>query len=116
MKKHTALRLSAIATIAASLTPSLRASESDIHIPDLNAVSFMGGSLTGSAVLLTGLGKGRQAHSSCRETLAANSWRKTPICAPVRPLVSGFREGLEASARPVGKPSNTDTRDRLLGG
>jgi K(+)-stimulated pyrophosphate-energized sodium pump len=55
MKKHTAWQLSAIAILAAAFTPSLRASESDIHIPDLNAVSFMGGSLTGSAVLLTGL-------------------------------------------------------------
>jgi len=55
MKKHPAWQLGAAAILAASFTPSLRASESDIHIPDLNAVSFMGGSLTGSAVLLTGL-------------------------------------------------------------
>ena len=55
MKKHPAWQLGAAALLAASFTPSLRASESDIHIPDLNAVSFMGGSLTGSAVLLTGL-------------------------------------------------------------
>src|SRR5208283_180876 len=55
MKKHPAWQLGAAAILAASFTPSLRASESDIHIPDLNSVSFMGGSLTGSAVLLTGL-------------------------------------------------------------
>jgi K(+)-stimulated pyrophosphate-energized sodium pump len=55
MKKHRAWQLAAAAAMAASFTPSLRASESDIHIPDLNAVTFMGGSLSGSAVLLTGL-------------------------------------------------------------
>jgi K(+)-stimulated pyrophosphate-energized sodium pump len=47
--------LGAAAAFAALTVPSLRASESDIKIPDLNAVSFMSGSLTGSAVLLIGL-------------------------------------------------------------
>ena len=55
MNKHRAWQLAAAAATAASFTPSLRAGESDIHIPDLNAVTFMGGSLSGSAVLLTGL-------------------------------------------------------------
>src|SRR5665213_3102359 len=55
MKLPNAWKLGAAAAFAASSIPSLRASESDIKIPDLNAVSFMGGSLTGSAVLLTGL-------------------------------------------------------------
>jgi len=43
------------AAMAASFATSLRASESDIKLPDLNAVTFMHGSLSGSAVLLTGL-------------------------------------------------------------
>jgi len=34
---------------------SLRASEADIKIPDLHSVSFLGGSLSGQAVLLAGL-------------------------------------------------------------
>jgi len=55
MKSPKLWQLGAAAAVAASLIPSARASESDINIPDLNAVSFMGGSLTGSAVLMTGL-------------------------------------------------------------
>jgi K(+)-stimulated pyrophosphate-energized sodium pump len=55
MKTHKAWRFGAAAAIAATIIPSLRAGESDIKLPDLNAVSFMGGSLSGSAVLLTGL-------------------------------------------------------------
>src|ERR1700689_4931837 len=55
MKLPKTWRLGAAAAFAASSIPSLRASESDIKIPDLNAVSFMGGSLTGSTVLLAGL-------------------------------------------------------------
>jgi K(+)-stimulated pyrophosphate-energized sodium pump len=55
MKSFKPWQLGAATALAASCICSARASESDIHIPDLNAVSFMGGSLTGSAVLLTGL-------------------------------------------------------------
>ena len=55
MKLPKASKLGAAAALAVSAIPSLRASESDIKIPDLNAVSFMGGSLTGSTVLITGL-------------------------------------------------------------
>jgi K(+)-stimulated pyrophosphate-energized sodium pump len=44
----------AAAAVAASALTA-HASESDINIPNLNAVSFMGGSLSGSAVLLCGL-------------------------------------------------------------
>jgi K(+)-stimulated pyrophosphate-energized sodium pump len=55
MKLPKAWQLGAAAAFAVSSVPSLRASESDIKIPDLNAVSFMGGSLTGSAVLMIGL-------------------------------------------------------------
>ncbi len=43
------------AALAASIIPSLRASESDIHIPDLKAVSFFNGSLSGNAILMIGL-------------------------------------------------------------
>jgi len=55
MKLPKVWKLGAAAAFAALTVPSLRASESDIKIPDLNAVSFMSGSLTGSAVLLNGL-------------------------------------------------------------
>src|SRR5580692_3959212 len=55
MKLPKAWQWGAAAAFAVSFIPSVRASESDIKIPDLNAVSFMGGSLTGSAVLLIGL-------------------------------------------------------------
>src|SRR5580698_9449153 len=55
MKLPKVWQLGMAAAFAVSSVPSLRASESDIKIPDLNAVSFMGGSLTGSAVLLIGL-------------------------------------------------------------
>jgi len=55
MKSPKAWQLGAAGALAATLIPSVRASESDIKIPDLNAVSFMGGSLSGSAVLLIGL-------------------------------------------------------------
>ncbi|MEO6876264.1 MAG: sodium/proton-translocating pyrophosphatase, partial [Opitutaceae bacterium] len=43
------------AALAASLLPALRASESDIHIPDLTSVSFFDGALTGMNVLMIGL-------------------------------------------------------------
>ncbi|MDB6093291.1 MAG: Inorganic diphosphatase [Verrucomicrobia bacterium] len=43
------------AALAASVIPSLRASESDIRIPDLKAVSFFDGSLSGNAILMIGL-------------------------------------------------------------
>ena len=43
------------AAAAAAFLPSLRASESDIHIPDLRSVSFFNGALSGNAVLMIGL-------------------------------------------------------------
>ncbi len=44
------------ATALAASSPSLlRASEADIKIPDLHAVSFLGGTLTGMTVLMIGL-------------------------------------------------------------
>ena len=43
------------AALAASILPSLHASESDIKIPDLGTVSFFHGALTGHAVLMIGL-------------------------------------------------------------
>jgi K(+)-stimulated pyrophosphate-energized sodium pump len=55
MKLPKVWQLGAATAFAASSIPSLSASESDIKIPDLNAVSFLGGSLTGSAVLMIGL-------------------------------------------------------------
>jgi K(+)-stimulated pyrophosphate-energized sodium pump len=55
MKSPKLWQLGAAAALAASFISSARASESDINIPDLNAVSFMGGSLSGSAVLMAGL-------------------------------------------------------------
>jgi K(+)-stimulated pyrophosphate-energized sodium pump len=55
MKSRYAWKLGTAALAAASLATSLRASESDIKLPDLNAVSFQGGALSGSAVLLVGL-------------------------------------------------------------
>src|SRR5271155_2735552 len=55
MKLPNKWKLGAAAALAVSCIPSLRAGESDIKIPDLNAVSFMGGSLTGSTVLIVGL-------------------------------------------------------------
>ncbi len=45
----------AIAAVAASTAPSLHASEADIKIPRLDAVSFFGGALTGQTVLMIGL-------------------------------------------------------------
>src|SRR3954462_4418406 len=45
-----------VATAAAVAIPSvLRASEADINIPNLNAISFFDGSLSGRAVLMIGL-------------------------------------------------------------
>jgi len=55
MKKPNPWQLGACVAFAASLIPSAQASESDINIPNLNAVSFMGGALSGSAVLMAGL-------------------------------------------------------------
>lgn len=43
------------AGLVAAVPSVLRASEADIRIPDLNTVSFFGGSLTGHAVLMIGL-------------------------------------------------------------
>ena len=43
------------AVATAAFLPSLRASESDIHIPDLKSVSFFNGALSGNAVLMIGL-------------------------------------------------------------
>ncbi len=52
-------RLSGATALAALVSFSLpsvaRASEADIKIPDLNTVSFLGGSLSGTAVLMIGL-------------------------------------------------------------
>ena len=47
--------LATATALSALQAPSLRASESDIKIPDLNAVSFFGGALSGPHVLLIGL-------------------------------------------------------------
>src|SRR5271169_2567087 len=55
MKIPNPWKLGASAAFAASLLTSAHASESDINLPNLNAVSFMGGALSGSAVLMTGL-------------------------------------------------------------
>jgi len=48
-------QLAPATALALSVAPALRASESDIKIPDLNSVSFLGGGLSGSTVLLIGL-------------------------------------------------------------
>ena len=45
----------AIALSVAVSAPALRASEADIRIPDLTSVSFLGGTLTGWAILMIGL-------------------------------------------------------------
>ncbi|MCX6955596.1 MAG: sodium-translocating pyrophosphatase [Verrucomicrobia bacterium] len=46
----------ALAALAVLLVPSVaRANEADIKIPDLSAVSFLGGALSGTAVLMIGL-------------------------------------------------------------
>ncbi|HEY1848431.1 MAG TPA: sodium-translocating pyrophosphatase, partial [Opitutaceae bacterium] len=55
MKLPKFVKFGAAAAFAAAAIPTLKASESDIKIPDLNAVSFMNGSLSGSAVLYAGL-------------------------------------------------------------
>src|ERR1700733_5240899 len=55
MKFTKATWFGAAAALAASLTPSLRASETDINIPDLHSVSFFGGALGGMTVLMIGL-------------------------------------------------------------
>jgi len=47
--------LGIFAALAAFLAPSLHASETDINIPDLHAVSFFGGSLGGMTILMIGL-------------------------------------------------------------
>ncbi len=55
MKFTKATWFGAAAALAASLTPSLRASETDINIPDLHSVSFLGGALGGMTVLMIGI-------------------------------------------------------------
>ena len=45
----------AAAALAVSATSALHASESNIHIPDLTKVAFLGGALTGMNVLMLGL-------------------------------------------------------------
>ncbi|HEX3728655.1 MAG TPA: sodium/proton-translocating pyrophosphatase, partial [Opitutaceae bacterium] len=45
----------ALAILAILATPALRASEVDINIPDLHAVSFLHGALSGMAILMIGL-------------------------------------------------------------
>jgi K(+)-stimulated pyrophosphate-energized sodium pump len=55
LKSYPWKRAGALATaLAASASPAL-ASEADIHIPDLNSVKFLGGSLSGNNVLMIGL-------------------------------------------------------------
>ena len=45
-----------VAAALAILAPSvLCASEADIHIPDLRTITFFGGSLSGTAILMIGL-------------------------------------------------------------
>jgi K(+)-stimulated pyrophosphate-energized sodium pump len=48
-------QLGAAAVLAASVSSTVHASESDIRIPDLTQVSFFHGSLSGNAVLMIGL-------------------------------------------------------------
>jgi K(+)-stimulated pyrophosphate-energized sodium pump len=55
MKLTKTLWLAAAAAPALCATSPLRASEADIKIPDLRAVSFFDGSLSGNAVLMAGL-------------------------------------------------------------
>jgi len=55
MKLPKIWQLGGAAAFAASAVPSLRASEADIKIPDLSTVSFLGGSLSGTTVLMIGL-------------------------------------------------------------
>jgi len=56
LPKPGATVLAALATLAASfVTTPLHASEADIRIPDLGTVSFLGGALSGTAVLMLGL-------------------------------------------------------------
>ncbi len=57
MKPISSLRLAPAAALAALLasSPALRASEADLKIPDLHAVSFFGGGLSGQALLVGGL-------------------------------------------------------------
>ena len=45
----------AAAALAVGLTSSLRASEADIRIPDLKAITFLDGALSGNAILMIGL-------------------------------------------------------------
>jgi K(+)-stimulated pyrophosphate-energized sodium pump len=45
----------AAAALALGLTASLRASEADIRIPDLKAITFFNGALSGTAILMIGL-------------------------------------------------------------
>lgn len=55
MTLHHLWKPGAAAALAASLAPTLHASESDIRIPDLSQVSFFNGALSGTAVLMIGL-------------------------------------------------------------
>ncbi|MGH7957718.1 MAG: hypothetical protein ACREH8_12020, partial [Opitutaceae bacterium] len=54
MKLHTSLKWGA-AALAAAVPNVLRASEADIRIPDLRAITFFDGSLSGTAILMIGL-------------------------------------------------------------
>jgi len=49
------IRQTGAALLAVLLTTSLRASEADIAIPDLSEVTFFGGALSGTALLMAGL-------------------------------------------------------------
>ncbi len=56
MFPHLSRKLSAAATVLAALSYSpVRASEANIRIPDLDAVSFLNGQLSGHALLMAGL-------------------------------------------------------------
>ena len=55
MKFHHSLKWVAAALVAAG-SSHLRASEADIRIPDLRAITFFDGSLSGTAILMIGLG------------------------------------------------------------
>jgi K(+)-stimulated pyrophosphate-energized sodium pump len=55
LKSYPWKQAGALATAMAAFASPAFASEADIHIPDLNSVKFLGGSLSGSNVLMIGL-------------------------------------------------------------
>jgi hypothetical protein len=54
MNLHKSLKWGAAAT-AATVPGLVRASEADIHIPDLRTITFFDGSLSGTSILMIGL-------------------------------------------------------------